>query len=124
MSEAGVQSEVRLHTSQLGWRMWRNNVGVLKDERGVPVRYGLANDSSIINRHLKSGDLIGIRPVLITPDMVGTIIGQFVSVECKDREWKPNLKDARYLAQCNWVNLIRSLGGHAVITTNVEGVTR
>ena len=123
MSEAGVQSEVRLNASKMGWRVWRNNVGVLKDERGVPVRYGLANDSTQVNKSLKSGDLIGIRPLLITPDMVGTTIGQFVSIECKDRDWKPSLNDKRYLAQAAWVQLVRSLGGYAVIINNSDVLT-
>ena len=70
MTEDDVKKVILLKASKLGWRLWRNNVGVLKDERGVPIRFGLANTSKAVNGELKSGDLIGIRPVLITPDMV------------------------------------------------------
>lgn len=87
-SEARVQDEARLLASKMGWRLFRNNVGVLKDERGVPVRYGIANDSPAMNKRIKSSDLIGIRPVVITPDMVGSTIGQFVAREVKKAGWK------------------------------------
>ena len=77
-NESTIQAKVRLDASKLGWRLWRNNVGVLMDSRGVPVRFGLANDSAGVNKIIKSADLIGIRPVIITQDMVGKVIGQFV----------------------------------------------
>ena len=114
-SEADVQNWVRIRASEEGWRLWRNNVGVLKREDGTPVRYGLANDSTAVNRELKSADLIGIRRVLITQDMVGTYIGQFVSIECKPSDWKAN-SDKRLAAQIKWQELINMMGGHAVIT--------
>jgi hypothetical protein len=117
MNESTVQAKVRIRTSALGWRMWRNNVGVLLDATGRPVRYGLANDSTQVNASIKSGDLIGIRPVVITPEMVGQTIGQFVSIECKREGWKPSASDARYVAQRKWADLVNSLGGYAVITT-------
>ena len=59
-SEAWAQSQVRIAFSASGGRAWRNNVGALPREDGVPVRFGLANDSAAQNRVLKSGDLIVI----------------------------------------------------------------
>ena len=47
--EAVVQQKVRFEAAQQGIRMWRNNVGVLKDDRGIPIRYGLANESKKMN---------------------------------------------------------------------------
>ena len=88
----------------------------VKDERGVPIRFGLANTSKAVNGELKSGDLIGIRPVLITPDMVGKVIGQFVSRECKESHWKYNPRDTRDVAQGRWAALVNSLGGDAKVT--------
>ena len=117
MNESTVQAQVRLLASTQGWRLWRNNVGVLIDSRGVPVRFGLANDSKQVNSQVKSGDLIGIRPVLITPDMVGRTIGQFVSRECKRQGWVLNLYDARDEAQMRWIEVVSSLGGDAKFTT-------
>lgn len=115
-SETYVQSAVRLDAAQHGVHLWRNNVGVLKDERGVPVRYGLANDSAALNDVLKSHDLIGIRPVTIAPAHVGLVIGQFVSLECKREGWTYR-GDKRETGQMNWANLINSYGGLARFVT-------
>lgn len=115
MKEAPIQDRARLQAAQLGWHLWRNNVGVLVDASGRPVRYGLANDSAALNKVLKSADLIGIRPVLITPDMVGSTIGQFASVECKREGWHLTPGDARGQAQDAWRKLVLQCGGYAVI---------
>jgi hypothetical protein len=115
--EVEIQANVRLLASVLGWRLWRNNLGVLKDARGVPIRYGLANDSSVVNKSVKSGDLIGIRPVVITPEMVGTVIGQFVSIECKREGWVFNPNDKHEESQARWAQIVNELGGYAVFST-------
>lgn len=115
--ECDIQARLRLEASKLGWRLFRNNVGVMIDSRGVPVRYGLANDSKQVNAHIKSADLIGIRPVLITQEMVGTTIGQFVSVECKASGWKFNPNDSHEQAQQRWADIVTSLGGIARFST-------
>lgn len=108
--EARVQDEARLLASKMGWRLFRNNVGVLKDERGVPVRYGIANDSPAMNKRIKSSDLIGIRPVVITPDMVGSTIGQFVAREVKKAGWKYKGTEHEE-AQLAFGTLVIGLGG-------------
>ena len=117
MKEFEVQANIRLLATALGWRLWRNNVGVLKDDRGVPIRYGLANDSKFVNKSVKSGDLIGIRPVVITQEMVGSVIGQFVSVECKREGWRPRANDGQEQAQRRWKDVVNKLGGYAIIST-------
>lgn len=108
--EARVQDEARLLASKMGWRLFRNNVGVLKDERGVPVRYGIANDSPAMNKRIKSSDLIGIRPVVITHNMVGSTIGQFVAREVKKAGWKYKGTEHEQ-AQLAFGTLIIGLGG-------------
>lgn len=114
--EAAVQARVRLEAAQMGLRMWRNNVGALVDERGVPVRYGLANDTKALNKSIKSADLVGIRPVFITPAWVGHTIGQFYSRECKPAGWSWAGTE-RELAQLKWAQMINSLGGNAAFVT-------
>ena len=115
-SEAVVQSLVRLEAARKGLTLWRNNVGVLTNAEGTPVRYGLGNDSPRLNRVLKSGDLIGWRPVLITPAMVGTRIAQFVSRECKAPGWTFTATE-REQAQLKWAQAVRAGGGDACFVT-------
>jgi hypothetical protein len=114
-SESRVQSEVRLEAAQKHKRLFRNNVGAMKDANGVPVRYGLANDSKALNEELKSGDLIGWESVLITQDMVGMTLARFLSVECKAEDWKPRPNDPREIAQRRWADLVNAAGGRALI---------
>jgi hypothetical protein len=116
--EAAVQNEIRLEASKAGLRLWRNNVGAIKDERGVPVRYGLCNDNAQLNASLKSSDLIGIRPVLIQPHHVGTVIGQFVAREVKAPTWRYTAT-TREMAQLRFLELVTSLGGDACFANSV-----
>lgn len=80
------------------------------------MRYGLGNDSPQINAVLKSADLIGIRPVVITAQHVGHTVGQFVSRECKAPGWQYTGTD-REVAQLNWARLVNACGGDAAFTT-------
>lgn len=109
-SEAAVQQLVRLEASRLGMRLFRNNVGACKDDTGRVIRYGLCNDSAQMNKAVKSSDLIGIRPVIITPDMVGHTIGQFVAREVKRPGWSYRGTD-REVAQQAFGQLVLKLGG-------------
>jgi hypothetical protein len=115
-SEAFVQSRVRLEAARAipACFLWRNNVGASKLSNGSFVRWGLANDSRQLNQRLKSGDLIGLRSIIVSDDMVGTRIGQFVSRECKRENWKYS-GTREENAQLAWATLIKSLGGDAQI---------
>lgn len=115
-SEAFVQSLIRLEAARAAppCFLWRNNIGAGKLSSGSFVRWGLANDSRKLNERLKSGDLIGIRSVTVTPAMVGHRFGQFVSRECKREEWKYS-GSLEENAQLAWATLINSLGGDAQI---------
>lgn len=120
-TETEVQNEVLLQASKLGWRLFRNNVGVAYRQDGVPIRYGLANNSKQMNQILKSSDLIGIKPTLITPDMVGQTIGVFTAIECKRGDWKRGTTK-REEAQNNFIGLVISLGGHASFCNDSESL--
>jgi hypothetical protein len=115
-SEAAVQSQVRLEASRKGGRLWRNNVGAGYSDDGTFMRWGLANDSARVNAIVKSADLIGLRPVLITREHVGTFIGQFVSREIKAAGWQYRGTD-REVAQLNWATIVNTLGGDASFAT-------
>lgn len=115
-SEAAVQNAVRLEASRKGGRLFRNNVGAGYAEGGAFLRWGLANDSARVNAVMKSADLIGLRPVLIEPQHVGTVIGQFVSREIKASGWTYR-GTGREIAQLNWATLVNTLGGDACFAT-------
>ena len=115
-SESRAQSEIRLAAPGAAMRLFRNNVGVLKNEAGTPVRYGLANDSKALNKRLKSGDLIGWRRRVIAPDDVGATIAQFVSIECKAPGWTYR-GDEHEQAQQRWAALVATDGGFARFAT-------
>lgn len=125
MSEGANQNRVREYFAAQGARLWRNNSGVLNDANGRPVRFGLGNDSRALNEQIKSSDLIGWTPKLVTPDMIGEVVAIFTSPEIKRDGWRfPNvgpIKDhrgklteyGRCLAQKRWADMIVREGGIA-----------
>ena len=57
-----------------------------------------------------SSDLIGWRPVEITPEMVGQTIAQFVAVECKTLAYGKTTEE-----QDNFLGQVAGSGGHAIL---------
>lgn len=121
-SEAEVQQQIRLRAAQQGTPLLRNNSGATFDESGRMVRYGLGNDSAKLNKVFKSSDLIGIWPVVVTPDMVGRKLGVFMAVECKPRHWTLRESDKRAQAQLNFGRWVESHGGVFRFATKPEDV--
>lgn len=121
-NEAKVQAAARLSIAQQGALSWRNNVGATPakcpkcNAPGQPVRYGLANDSTKLNKFIKSSDLILLIPRLITADMVGSRIGQFGAVEMKAPGWTYKGK-GREVAQAAWLSLVAAHGGYSSFST-------
>ena len=115
-TEKAIEQKVRAAAFAAGRVLWRNNVGALLDARGVPVRYGLMNESKAMNERNKSPDYIGIKPVLITPAHVGTVLGQFYARETKEAAWKYT-GTPHEVAQLNAITIINNYGGDAAFTT-------
>lgn len=116
MSETAASQRVRIEAAQKGARLWRNNVGAAVDEHGNYFRFGLANDSAAVNNKIKSSDLIGIRPIVIEPRHVGSVIGQFLSREVKAPGWTWSATE-REQAQLRWLQLVAAFGGDACFCT-------
>ena len=86
-------------------RLYRNNCGVLRDQRGVPVRYGLQPGSA---------DLIGWRTITITPEMVGQQVAVFTSIEVKSATGRLRPE------QRQWMEAVQAAGGIAGVARSVE----
>ena len=119
MRESASASHIRLDAAKLNIDLWRNTVGALLDLTGRPVRYGLCNENKQQNERVKSSDLIGITPVVITQEMVGRVIGVFTAVETKASDWHMIPSDKRALAQETFHNIVRKAGGYAGFARNV-----
>lgn len=118
-SEAGAQVAVRLEASRRGILNFRNNKGALFNPAGALVRFGLANDTKAMSKKIRSADLIGVRPVVVTEADIGKTHGLFWSREVKKPGWvwSDGRNDEHEIAQRAWLELILSRGGDAAFTT-------
>jgi len=122
IKEKNIQEAIKQEASAKGHILWRNNLGVFIDPiKKKFVRYGLANESKQMNDYIKSSDLIGIKKVTITQDMVGKTIGQFMCREIKNSSWKYK-GTIRELAQKRWIDLVNSYGGDAKFVNEVGSI--
>jgi len=105
-AETDLQQRIRLALgTQPDLRIFRNQVGSLPDPRtGRLVQFGLARGSA---------DLIGWRTITITPEMVGTRLAVFTSIEVKTPTGRLTP------AQHAWMGAVRSAGGIAGIARSV-----
>jgi len=108
--ESQIQNELKLAYIELNGRAYRNNSGVLKNPDGVPVRYGLGNESKKINKVRKSSDLVGFLPVTITQSMVGHTIAVVTVTEAKKEGWRYTATDDER-AQKAFIDIIVKFGG-------------
>ena len=117
-TEGGVQRDIQKHASKLGARLFRNETGLFKclhdpwcPACGAPIKTfriktGLMNGAA---------DLVGWKPVVITPDMVGQTVAVFLSVEVKKPKGKKPEK-----AQRQWRTIVRENGGIAGVARSRE----
>jgi hypothetical protein len=110
--EGAVMAEIRLDAPKYGARLWRNNRGAAVNPNGQPVRFGLGNDSSKIDKVWKSHDLIGIG-----------LGGRFLSVECKKRGWRGPRTEHEH-AQAAFGRTVIAHGGLATFATCAADVRR
>jgi hypothetical protein len=118
MKETPVAQRVVLAAGETNVFVQRNNVGACYDDTGRMIRYGLINETPAMNTEYKSSDFIGILPRLITPDMVGYMIGQYLAVETKATGWHLTPGDKRGQAQLRYHELVRRYGGIAGFVTS------
>ncbi len=126
MTPEGKASDiVRLRCSQWGCKLLRNNSGVLPDKNGRPVRFGLGNESKKLNVEFKSGDFVGVTPLVITQEMVGKTVGVFTNIEVKAEGFKEKPSypsNQREHGQQNFNNFIKQHGGLAGFASSDDDV--
>ena len=102
--ELAIQNAIRLALGAGPARLWRNNTGALKDQQGRLVRFGLCPGSS---------DLIGLRQVVVTPDMVGQTVALFTAIEVKDQGRATTEQQA-------FIAMVQQVGGIAGVARSVD----
>ena len=110
-AETTLQQQIRLALgTRPDARIFRNQVGSLPDPRsGRLVTFGLARGSA---------DLIGWRTVLVTPDMVGTRLAIFTSIEVKTPTGRVKPE------QQQWLDAVQAAGGIAGVARSVSDAER
>jgi hypothetical protein len=104
-SEQTIQQHIRIACSTGDTRLFRNNTGTLKDANGRPVQFGLCKGSA---------DLIGWKRVTITPEMVGTQVAVFTSIEVKTATGRLRPE------QQQWLDAVQAAGGIAGVARSVS----
>jgi hypothetical protein len=111
MNEHGIQNAIRNALAGLAI-IFRANVGQAwtgsKVER-LNARDVVIRDARPFSTGLPPGfsDLFGLVPVVVTPEMVGQTMGQFVAMEVKQPGKNPAEKQANFLAA------VRKMGGRS-----------
>ena len=100
-SEHEIQQRIRLACGRGPVRLWRNNTGALVDQQGRFVRFGLCKGSS---------DLIGLRSLEVTSELVGQQLAQFVALEVKTAQ------GVLIPEQRAFLRLVKQFGGVAAAT--------
>ena len=104
MTETALLQRLLIRASELGWRLFRNQVG----------KYQLADGRWISSGLVGSSDLIGWMPHRITPADVGRTFAVFVAVEAKVG------RRALTEAQVNFLRAVRDAGGLALTARSVD----
>lgn len=91
MRESDILQQVRLRASQLGAILWRNNTGMLRNDQGRPVFYGLCKGSS---------------------DLIGIFKGRFTALEIKQPGKHPTPEQKAF------IDAVNKAGGIAAVITD------
>ncbi len=108
VSEADVNAAIRSFSgSRDDIVLWRNNKGMVQIPGGGMMPYGLGPNGA--------SDWIGYRRVVISPDMVGTIIAQFTCVEAKAPDAGPVPEH-----QQAFLRAVNAAGGIGIVVRDAE----
>lgn len=105
-TETNIMNAIMLRLSERGCMVMRNNTGKFRS---------LTDPSRIVSvGQVGSADVIGVRPLLITADMVGQTIGEAVAIEVKTEKGRQS--DAQKKWQAAW----QSRGGRYLLARSTD----
>lgn len=110
MTESNILRSVLLAASRFA-TVFRNNCGVAwsqRDNRAVPVRFGLTPGSS---------DVIGWTPITIMPEHTGQTVAIFTAIECKSATGRATTQ------QSNFLQAVANAGGISILARSDSDVT-
>lgn len=105
VTETALVRSLLSHGTTLGARLFRNNVGLLRDAQGTYVHYGLCIGSS---------DVIGWTPVVIGPEHVGRTLAVFTAFECKVG------RNTTTVEQGDFIAAVKAQGGIAAVVRRLS----
>ena len=118
MSERAIQNAILIAAGAHGLTLWRNNTGQAWAGAVTKLRDGSIQITNPRPLHAGlckgSADLIGLRRIVITADMVGQTIAQFVAIEVKQPGRAPTPEQRRFL------DFVRERGGCALVASAPE----
>ena len=123
MQLAGTSTLFRLNTGK-GWVSGLGPKGVhrlkngsieIQAPRSIALGFGLVSGAPVVG----AADLVGWSTVTITPEMVGTSVAVFTSVELKASKNGRTSEE-----QSNWRKQVKDSGGIAIITNSPEEAKR
>lgn len=126
-AETSVFRKLQVNVSPLGWRLFRNLVGGawmgrvteerMLDDHGKPLHMVELINAFHVTTGLGTGssDAVGWRPVVITQEMVGQTLAQFVAAELKTIGYKKVTDEQR-----NFLQQVADAGGLAMIVKEVK----
>lgn len=117
-AETRLQQEILLALSQAGCVVWRNNVGQAWMGK---VIHQSGDQVTLAGAHkmpfglcVGSSDIIGIKPTVITQDMVGKTVGVFLAPEVKTPTGRMGKMQEPFLSG------VREVGGIAGVARSVN----
>ena len=109
-----IMKLAQMEATRKGWRLFVNFVGGLWLGRSIDERKTSAGLHVVLHnaKFLRVGltpgsfDLVGWRPLVVTPDMVGHTIAQFTTVDAKTKGYKRLSSE-----QLIWARAVKNAGG-------------
>lgn len=117
MSGSDIQADILLDLGRGDSRLFRNHVAkgwtgeFVRTEGGFTILRNARRGT--FGLCVGSSDTIGLKRVLITPEMIGRSLGVFTAIEVKD-------KDRPREEQIKFVRMIQAFGGFAGFAHSVD----